>query len=57
MSTISSWCGAHDNAAAWHGLDETVLFQHRDRFADRGPADAEALRQARSSSMTGSGVA
>ena len=37
---------AHDDdAAAWHGLDEAVLLQHRDRFADRGTADAEALRQ------------
>src|SRR5713101_10155224 len=34
-----------DDAAAWHGLDEAVLLQHRDRLADRGPADTEALRQ------------
>src|SRR5258705_4825818 len=32
---------AHDdNAAAWHGLDEAVLLQHRDCLPDRGPADA-----------------
>ena len=37
---------AHDDdAAARHGLDEAVLLQHRDRFADRGAADAEAFRQ------------
>ena len=35
----------HDDAAARHGLDEAVLLQHRDRFADRGTADAEPLRQ------------
>ena len=35
----------HDDAAARHGLDEAVLLQHRDRFADRGAADAEPFRQ------------
>ena len=35
----------HDDAAARHGFDETVLLEHRDGFADRGAADAEALRQ------------
>src|ERR1019366_7044925 len=35
----------NDDAAAWHGLDETVLLQHRDRLADRGQAYPEALRQ------------
>src|SRR5260221_14293125 len=35
----------HDDAAARHGLHKTVLLQHRDGFANRGAADAEALRQ------------
>ena len=35
----------HDDAAARHGLDEAVLLQHRDRFANGRAADAEAFRQ------------
>ena len=35
----------HDDAAARHGFDEAVLFQHRDGFANRGAADAEAFGQ------------
>ena len=35
----------HHDAAAWHGLDEAVLLQHRDGFANRGAADAEAFGQ------------
>ncbi len=35
----------HDDAAARHGFDEAVLLQHRDGFADRRAADAEAFGQ------------
>jgi len=35
----------HHDAAARHGFDETVLLEHRDRFADRRTADTEALGQ------------